>query len=186
MVSSLGKRNMTHKFLKSHHNVLVHLGFHSDISDGFLLEFSSLCAVWAPVFMDPNFQAIPQNTDIRWHLLLGFIWTSCSAWWIWIIRVHSSDSILPSGLWIQESKFKFWWDLRQVCFGLPRWHSDKEPICQCGRRKRCGFDPWIGKIPWRKKWQSTPVFLPGESHRQRNLAGYSPWGSKESDMTKVT
>ena len=171
MVSSLGKRNMTHKFLKSHHNVLVHLGFHSDISDGFLLEFSGLCAVWAPVFMDPNFQAIPQNTDIRWHLLLGFIWTSCSAWWIWIIRVHSSDSILPSGLWIQESKFKFWWDLRQVCFGLPRWHSDKEPICQCGRRKRCGFDPWIGKIPWRKKWQSTPVFLPGESHRQRNLAG---------------
>ena len=186
MVSSLGKRNMTHKFLKSHHNVIIHLGFHSDISDGFLLEFSGLCAVWAPVFMDPNFQAIPQNTDIHWHLLLDFIWASCSAWWIWIIRVHNSDSILPSGLWIQESKFRFWWDLRQVCFGLLRWHSDKEPICQCGRHKRCGFDPWIGKIPWRKKWQSTPVFLLGESHRQRNLAGYSPWGRKESDMTKVT
>ena len=47
-----------------------------------------------------------------------------------------------------------------------------------------GFDPWVGKIPWRRKWQPTPVFLPGESRRQRNLAGYSPWGHKESDMTE--
>ena len=46
-----------------------------------------------------------------------------------------------------------------------------------------GFNPWVGKIPWRKKWQHTPVFLPGESHGQRSLAGYSPWGFKESDMT---
>ena len=47
------------------------------------------------------------------------------------------------------------------------------------------FDPWIKKIPWRKKWQSTPVLLPGqESHGQRNLAGYSPWGHKEADMTE--
>ena len=50
--------------------------------------------------------------------------------------------------------------------------SGKEPICQCRRRKRCRFDPWIGKIPWRRKWQPTPVFLPGESHEQRSLAGY--------------
>ena len=46
-----------------------------------------------------------------------------------------------------------------------------------------GFNPWVGKIPWRKKWQHTPVFLPGESHGQRSLAGYSPWGFKESDKT---
>jgi len=43
------------------------------------------------------------------------------------------------------------------------------------------FDPWVGKIPWRRKWQPTPVFLPGESHGQRSLAGYSPWDRKESD-----
>ena len=49
-----------------------------------------------------------------------------------------------------------------------------------------GFDPWGGKIPRRRKWQPTPVFLPGESHGQRNLAGYSPWGCKESDMTDIT
>ena len=47
------------------------------------------------------------------------------------------------------------------------------------------FDPCVGKIPWRKAWQPTPVFLPGESHGQRSLAGYSPWGHKELDMTEV-
>ena len=47
-------------------------------------------------------------------------------------------------------------------------------------------DPWVGKIPWRRAWQPTLVFLPGESHGQRSLVGYSPWGCKESDMTEVT
>ena len=46
--------------------------------------------------------------------------------------------------------------------------------------------PWIGKFPWRRAWQPTPVFLPGESHGQRSLEGYSPWGDKELDMTEVT
>ena len=46
-----------------------------------------------------------------------------------------------------------------------------------------GFDAWVGKIPWRRVWQPTPLFLPGESHGHRSLAGYSPWGHKESDMT---
>ena len=46
-----------------------------------------------------------------------------------------------------------------------------------------GFDPWVGKILWGRKWHPTPVFLSGESHGQRSLAGYSPWGRKESDMT---
>ena len=44
--------------------------------------------------------------------------------------------------------------------------------------------PWVGKIPWRRKWQPTPVFMPGKSHGPRNLVGYSPWGHKESDMTE--
>ena len=62
---------------------------------------------------------------------------------------------------------------------LPRWFSDKEFAFQC---RRCGFDPWVKKITWRK-WQPTPVFLPGKSHGQRNLAGYSPQGHRVSDMT---
>ena len=46
------------------------------------------------------------------------------------------------------------------------------------------FDPWVSKIPWRREWQLTPVFLPGEFHGQRSLAGYSPWGCKELDITE--
>ena len=46
------------------------------------------------------------------------------------------------------------------------------------------FDPWMEKIPWRRKWQPTPVFLPGESHGRRSLVGYSPWDRKESDTTE--
>ena len=57
---------------------------------------------------------------------------------------------------------------------------------QCWRGRRRGLNPWVGKIPWRTKWQPTPAFLPEESHRQRSLAGYSPWGRKELDATEAT
>ena len=62
----------------------------------------------------------------------------------------------------------------------------KGPTCQCRRHKRHGFDPWVRKIPWRRAWQPIPVFLPGESHGQRCLVGYSPYSHKESDTTEVT
>ena len=61
----------------------------------------------------------------------------------------------------------------------------KNPPANAGDM-RCGFDPWVGKIPWRRAWQPTPVFLPGESHGQRSLVGYSPWSCKELNMTEVT
>ena len=64
------------------------------------------------------------------------------------------------------------------------WLNGKDSICQCRRCKRCGFDPRVGKIPWRRRWQPIPVFLPGESHRQRKLERCSPWGCKESDMSE--
>ena len=50
--------------------------------------------------------------------------------------------------------------------------------------RRPGFNPWMGRIPWRREWRPTPVFLPEEFHGQRNLAGYSPWGHKESNMAE--
>ena len=59
----------------------------------------------------------------------------------------------------------------------------KEPACQCRRHNRHKFDPWVRRIPWSRKWKLTPVSLPGESHGQRSLVGYNPWGHKESDMT---
>ena len=54
--------------------------------------------------------------------------------------------------------------LQMLQRGFPGGTTDKEPVCQCRRRKRGGFDPWVRKSPWRQAWQSTPVFLPGESH----------------------
>ena len=60
-------------------------------------------------------------------------------------------------------------------YGFPRWLSGKEFTWKC---RRCGFNPWVMKIPWRRKWQPTPVFLPAKSHGQRSLEGYSPWGCK--------
>ena len=68
--------------------------------------------------------------------------------------------------------------------GFPGGTGAKEPACQCRRRKRCRFDPWVGKIPWRRAQQPTPVFLPGES--QAPVVGSHPWGHKESDLTEVT
>ena len=62
---------------------------------------------------------------------------------------------------------------------LPRWCSGKEPACQCR-----GHRFWVEKIPWRRKWQPTAAFLPGKSHKQGSLAGYSPRGRKESDTTE--
>ena len=69
-------------------------------------------------------------------------------------------------------KLNFWME-------LPRLLCGKESVCQC---KRHGFNPWSGKIPWRRKWQLTPVFLPGEFHGQRCLADYSPWGWLNTNM----
>ena len=65
--------------------------------------------------------------------------------------------------------------------GFPAGTGGKAPACQC---KRLGFDPWVGKIPWRRAWKPTPVFLPRESDGQRSLVGYSPWGCKELDTSE--
>ena len=64
---------------------------------------------------------------------------------------------------------------------LPWWLSGKEPVCQCWSTR---FNLWVGKSPWRRKWQPTPVFLPGEFHGQKSLVCYSPWGRKEPDATE--
>ena len=64
-------------------------------------------------------------------------------------------------------------EILNIHIGFPGGTSGKEPDCQCRRHKRRGFDPWVGKILWRRKWQSTPVFLSGEFHGQRSLVGYS-------------
>ena len=69
----------------------------------------------------------------------------------------------------------------RASLGLPRCLSGKESAC----RRRCEFDPWVRKIPWRRKWQPTPVFLLRKSHGQRILECYSPWGGKKLDTTEL-
>ena len=69
---------------------------------------------------------------------------------------------------------------------LPKWLSGEESASQSKRRRRHEFDPWVGKIPWRRKQQPTPVFLPGKSHGQRSLVGNSPWGLKRVGYNLVT
>ena len=86
----------------------------------------------------------------------------------------------------------FWWSPISFAFLLtpvqtlvgcilPWWLRGKESTCNAG----WGFDPWVGKIPWKRKWKLTPVFLPGEFHGQRSLAGYSPHSHTESDTTEL-
>ena len=61
----------------------------------------------------------------------------------------------------------------------------ENPPANAGDVTDAGYDPWVGKIPWRRAWQPTPVFLPGKFHGQRSLAGYSPRGHKKSDTTEA-
>ena len=86
--------------------------------------------------------------------------------WILIcsVLIHQRTNLFPH---LQKCT-KFWGPV-STPMGLPKWLSGKESAA-C----RCGFDPWVGKISWSRKWQPTPVFLPGKSHGQRSLASYSP------------
>ena len=90
----------------------------------------------------------------------------------WDIKLYFSpiNHLFISGI------FFFWYE-RDVSLGLLWWLSWLRIFLQC---RRLRFDPWLGKISWRKKWQPTPVFLPGKCHGQRSLEGYSPRGHKES------
>ena len=89
------------------------------------------------------------------HLFNYFFVVKSSTWTCWGHRyAHFSVDIMGSG--------------------LPRWCSGKESASQRRRHKISGFDPWVGTILWNRKWQPTPVLLPGKFHGQRNLEGYSP------------
>ena len=72
---------------------------------------------------------------------------------------------------------KFYSVFEYIFSGIPLWLRGWRLCLQCRRPE---FDPWVRKIPWRRKWHPTPVFLPGKSHEWRSLAGYSPQGRKES------
>ena len=77
--------------------------------------------------------------------------------------------------------FKKVGDIQRTFWGLPWWFKGLSIWLQC---RRPGFNPWIGKILWSRKWQPIPVLLPGKTHGQRSVVGYSPCGRKELDMTE--
>ena len=97
------------------------------------------------------------------------------------LRVISFSDFLQ--LYIDPNSHKF--ILLSWPCGNPRYLSGKESTCQCRRCQKRQLSPWVGKILWRRAWQPTPVFLPGQSHGQRSGEGYSPWGHKESDTTEI-
>ena len=102
---------------------------------------------------------------------------------IQLSRVMDGIENILRKLWPRERKLKIYPSV-SVFSGFPDGASGKEPTCQGRKYQRHRLHPWVGKIPWRRKWQPTSVFLPGESHGQRSLAGYSWWGCKESDTTE--
>ena len=75
-------------------------------------------------------------------------------------------------------------NLFYISLGSPGDTSGKESTCQCRRHGGCGFNPWVRKIPWRRAWPPTPVFLPGEFHGQKSLESYSQWRCQELDTTE--
>ena len=143
---------------------------------GFLSQF--VHSFWSPslfwldlsvFFFSPSWAKIPKGIfpSIKWRKGQGTnLWIRCF-----------------SNKW-----FKCLCRLQQLCnatclTGLPRWFNCKEYSRWCRRHRRHGFNPWVGKIPWRREWQPSPSFLPGKSHGQRSLVGYSSWDCKKSDMT---
>ena len=92
--------------------------------------------------------------------------------------VHGKTVFHETGPWCQKV-----WGLLHSCMDFPGSSVVKDSTSQSTSHGRSWFDPQVRKTPWRRKWQPTPVFLPGESHEQRSLAGYSPWGCKELDMS---
>ena len=90
-----------------------------------------------------------------------------------VATIYVKECFLPvfsSGRSLIYFEFIFAYGVKNV-LGFSGNTNGKEPACQCKRNERCGFDPWVGKIPWRREWQPIPVFLPGESKGQRSLAG---------------
>ena len=104
----------------------------------------------------------------------------CSKFWMEII--FNTESKCTKLSIKNEIIIKTFYDMNDFPSGV----SGKEPACQCRKHKRERFHSRARKIPWSRKWQPTPVTLPGESHGQRSLVGYSPWGLKELETTEAT
>ena len=115
-------------------------------------------------------------------------WATSLSLSVWVDLIQSAKGALNriKG-WIRKNSFSLpegFWAESLVFIGLlgfPRWCSGKKSVSLC---RRHGFDPWVGKTPWSRKWKPTLVFLPGELHEQGSLVSYTSWGHRELDMTE--
>ena len=106
-----------------------------------------------------------------------WVWANSGRWW----KIGKPGMLRSTGSWrvghglVADQQ-------QQRKKQLPWWLSGKEPTCQCRRHSRLGFNPWVRKSPWRRKWQPTPAFLPGKSHGQRSWV--TVHGVKSQTMTQ--
>ena len=110
---------------------------------------------------------------------------------IWALRMVIHKPCRSVAVADQTTKQIYWkWEFDLVHFNIHKVFQGASLVAQwkriCLQCRRCGFDPWVGKMPRRRKWQPTPVFLPGKSHGQRSLAEYSLWGHKRVGYNLVT
>ena len=142
---------------------------------------------------DPDFMGFPQTATAAFSLLTceDKVWCFQKSAEQRSSRLgfHSFFLSALSFVWCQLDMCNqcMWTDLKSKV--AQRLKTSGAPIlegstCQCKNHRRLSLNPWVGKIPWRRAWQPTPVFLPGKLHGQRILAGYSPWHHQELDMTE--
>ena len=136
----------------------------------FLLHLATLCLL-SGAFNQFTFKVTSEMYVVIAILLVVF-WLFCSSLSFPLV-------LFPDDLMTFHS---FLFIFCVSLMGFPGGASGKEPICPCRRYKKCGFDPWVGKSSGGRARQSTPVSLPRESHGQRSLVGYSPWGHKDLDI----
>ena len=146
---------------------------------------AGICGIFMWVKLLSRFNKVLQMTPQGWILSDAFwevemlfffdIWT----WWV--ISHYSFLSLFWISTWFQSNMYLIRCWIPNVFLGVCSGTSDKEPTGQSRRCKRRWFNPCFWKIPWRRACQPTLVLLPGKSHGQKSLAGYSSWGRKESD-----
>ena len=139
-----------------------------------------LCGIYGCAWLQYDIYNPQGNSYIHQHsFCLEILRTNLTSFFI--------EGMFSPSCWEENSDIDKWFfHLHDFCqwvslSGLSWWLSAKESTCQCNRP---GFDPWVGKILWRRIWQLTLVFLPGELHGQRSLVGYRLWSGKELDMTE--
>ena len=161
-------------------------------------DFPYLRHIWE-TFQSPLMSSFPSRTPVFLSVFFRITFLYCL--WFQLYNFETSfikkSEIMPfaktmdgprdcQAKWRKsERKRQIPWDVT-FAWGLSRWHSGNKSVCQHRSLEGHGFNPWVGKIPWKRKGQPNPVFCTGESHGQRSLVGYCPWDHKESDRTKAT